>query len=150
MKKTILFLLTALAFMATGCATDDDDKSSSNEKTIQPGNDERPSWTLPNAQDYEQTMTVFLNIQKELMAYMSEQDLVCAMIDGTIRGVTAPAFDNDKWIVPLVIFGNGTAKITLSYYCANLKRIFTVDWINFDSSLPPTGTSEIYSPAFVK
>lgn len=166
MKKSIIILLSALATLAMGCSGSDDSRNEpqpaptdttsqkgDEDKKLQPieqGSDTRPEWTAPDSRNYEQNMTVYLKIQERLKPYVSENDLVCAKIDGDVRGISTPINDCEEWLLPLIIFSNGGAPIQLYYYCDNLHRIFTTDWIDFDSSLPPTGDSVTYYPKFVE
>ena len=155
MKKTVLFLLTALAFMATGCSSGDDQTSNTppmppGAAVIEAGTDARPDWVAPNHLDYEQNMNVYLTLQDELQPYLSENDLICAKIDGEVRGVAVPRKDEGDWLISLFVFSNGAATVELSYYCDQLHRIFTTDWTTFDADVSPTGTGGIYRPIFVK
>ena len=147
MKKTILCFLTALAILATGCS-DGSDEESQTPSSLVPGNATRPEWTAPNSQDYEQNMTVYLRVQDILLPYVSVNDLMCAKINGEVRGVGVPTLYDNEWLIPLVVFSDGTAPIQLSYYCDQLHRIYTIDWIAFDTSLPPVGEGSIYIPQF--
>ena len=94
-------------------------------------------------------MNIYLTLQDELQPYISENDMVCAKIDGEVRGVAFPRQDQGDWLISLIVFSNGAAPIQLSYYCDRLHRIFTIDWTTFDASLPPTGTGGIYHLKFV-
>ena len=147
MKKTILFFLTALTILATGCS-DGSDEATQTPSPLVSGNATRPEWTAPNSQDYEQNMTVYLRVQNTLLPYVSADDLMCATINGEVRGVGIPTLYDDEWLTPLVVFSDGAAPIQLSYYCERLHRIYTIDWIAFDTSLPPVGEGTIYTPPF--
>lgn len=153
MKKKIL-ALAALALLAWGCSSDDDGTTTppTPEETtvIEPGTDTRPDWVAPNANSYEQNMNVFLTLQNELQPYISANDLLCAKIDGEVRGVAVPHQDAGDWLISMIVFSNGAAPIQLSYYCDKLHRIFTTDWTTFDADVAPTGTGGIYQPEFVK
>ena len=152
MKKSIL-ALAALALLAWGCSSDDGAPTTppTPEETtiIESGTDTRPDWVAPNANSYEQNMNIYLTLQDELQPYISENDMVCAKIDGEVRGVAFPRQDQGDWLISLIVFSNGAAPIQLSYYCDRLHRIFTIDWTTFDASLPPTGTGGIYHLKFV-
>lgn len=149
MKKTILFFLTVLAIGVTSCSGGSDDEAQA-PSPFDPGTEARPGWTARNLPDIEQNMTMYLRVQNELLPYVSVNDLVCAKIYGEVRGVGVPMLDNDEWLIPLVVFSDGTAPIQLSYYCDKLHRIYTIDWIDFDASLPPVGNGDLYTPKFVK
>lgn len=154
MKKSII-TLAALALLAWGCSSDDGAPTTPPTPTpeettiIESGTDTRPDWVAPNANSYEQNMNIYLTLQDELQPYISENDMVCAKIDGEVRGVAFPRQDQGDWLISLIVFSNGAAPIQLSYYCDRLHRIFTIDWTTFDASLPPTGTGGIYHLKFV-
>ena len=95
-------------------------------------------------------MNVYLTLQKKLQPYISENDMICAKIDGEVRGVAVPRKDANDWLISLIVFSNGAAPIQLSYYCDKLHRIFTTDWMTFDASVAPTGEGGIYQPKFVE
>lgn len=154
MKKTIL-ALAALVFLAWGCSSDEESTTptpSTPQDTIsiETGTDERPDWTAPRANDYEQNMNVYLTLQDELQPYISQNDMLCAKIDDEVRGVAIPRQDEGDWLISLIVFSNGAAPIYLSYYCDSLHRIFTTFWTTFDASIAPTGTDSIHQPVFVK
>ena len=158
MKKTLLFLLTALALVATGCSSGDGQEPTTpptpptppETVVIEAGTDARPNWVAPNGDHYEQNMNVYLTLQDELLPYISENDMICAKIDGDVRGVAVPRQDAGDWLISLIVFSNGAASIQLSYYCDQLHRIFTTEWTTFDADVSPTGTGGIYRPIFVK
>lgn len=148
MKKSIL-ALAALAFMAWGCSSDDENSSQPTEITA--GTDVRPTWQAPNYDLYEQAMVVEVQLQDTLTKYVSSQDLLCATIGSEVRGVVAPLEVENKYVFPLTIASNDAGvAVGLSYYCDKLHRIFTIDWTTFDASVAPTGTGGIYQPKFIK
>ena len=154
MKKTIL-ALAALAFMAWGCSSSDDDQPNPPvSQSIQEGNDTRPDWLshAPNYDLFEQTMTtVDVWLQDTLQAYASANDLLCAKVGDEIRGVAQPEQINGLWKFTITVGSNDTEeKIMLYYYCDKLHRIFSIFWMTFDASIKPTGTDGIYQPEFVK
>lgn len=155
MKKNIL-ALAALALLAWGCSSDDGGSPTPTTQkpdetiVIEPGTDARPNWVAPGDNNYEQTMNVYLTLQDQLLPYISENDMICAKIDGEVRGVAVPRQDEGDWLISLIVFSNGAAPIQLSYYCDKLHRIFTIDWTTFDATVAPTGTEGIYKPTFVK
>jgi hypothetical protein len=155
MKKNIL-ALAALALLAWGCSSDDGGSPTPTTQkpdetiVIEPGTDARPNWVAPGDNNYEQTMNVYLTLQDQLLPYISENDMICAKIDGEVRGVAVPRQDEGDWLISLIVFSNGAAPIQLSYYCDKLHRIFTTDWITFDANVTPMGTGGIYQPTFYK
>lgn len=150
MKKTIL-AIAALAFMAWGCSSNDDDQPNPPSLEIQKGEEARPDWAVPNFDLYEQVMSVDIYLQDTLQSYVSDADLVCAKIDDEVRGVAQPKQVDGKWMFLLTIAADTSGEsITLYYYCDQLHRIFTTYWTRFDASLSPTGTSDLYTPVFLK
>lgn len=156
--KRYLLVLGALAFVAGGCSKSSDDPTEQDPNqeqqgvklvNIKEGNDVRPDWAYPNFNNYEQTMTVEVRIQDELQPYASQEDLLCATINGEIRGLTTPNLVEDVWSFPITVGSNENAQnIILSYYCDKLHRIFTAEWTTFDPTLSPTGEGGLYEPVF--
>ncbi len=148
MKKTI-FAIAALAFLAWGCSSDSDEDT--RPTGIPEGTETRPAWTAPNYDLYEQTMSVDVLLQDTLVQYASKQDLLCATINNEVRGVATALQVNDQWVCPLTVVSNEAGvTVGLSYYCDKLHRIFTINWTQFDASVAPTGTGDIYKPKFVE
>ena len=158
MRKTVFSLFAALALVAAGCSSGDGQEPTTPPTpptppatvVIEAGNDARPNWVAPSDNNYEQNMHVYLTLQDELLPYLSENDMLCAKIDGEVRGVGAPRQDAGDWLISLIVFSNGAATVELSYYCDQLHRIFTTEWTTFDADVAPTGTGGIYRPIFVK
>ncbi|MBR2192889.1 MAG: hypothetical protein IJ910_06230 [Bacteroidaceae bacterium] len=154
MKKNIFYmlLLTALTFVVGSCSDDDESTEPTNETPayLKPGTDARPTWIAPNASLFELRMTVQVELGDTLAAYQSEQDLMCATIDGEVRAVTPPHKTGRAIYYPLFILDNRTGgTISLHYYCDRLHRIYTItNWANFAPSAAPTGESGIYRPCF--
>jgi len=156
MKKSIL-AIAALAFMAWGCSSSDDQDDSTQQvqpapTELQAGTDARPTWAEPNYDLYEQIMSVDILLQDTLVKYASDQDMICATIHNEVRGVAnAKQVDDNQWVFPLTICSDeASVMIGLSYYCDKLHRIFTINWTAFDASVPPTGQGGIYQPKFVE
>jgi len=145
MKKILLSIIAALAMVLGGCSKDDEGT------VVKSGNDNRPAWQAPASYgDYEQFMSVLIILQDELQPYASTGDLLCAKVNGEVRGVTAPDIIDSKATFSLTIAGNGNdAGIELCYYSDRLHRIFTLsNWAVFDASVAPMGTGSLYQPAF--
>ena len=105
--KKITCIIAALALTAWGCSSDDDEPSRPTEEipadsaiAIQAGTDKRPNWQTPDFSRFEQTMSLFLTLQPELVPYSSRQDLLCAIIGGEIRGVAMVSVDCLRHLVP--------------------------------------------------
>ena len=142
--KVKWFMLLAVLILAWGCSSDSDGGASLGSSLLQPGNDERPGWLPPNYNHYEQTMSVQLRLQDELAAYVTEQDLMCAMIDGEVRALHEPEMSDDQIYFPLTVgTNNSDVMVSISYYCDRLHRIYTLsDWHEFDASLPPLDSED--------
>ena len=145
--KKIICIIAAFTLTVWGCSSDDE-SSTPTKSGIMTGNDARPTWQSPDYMHYEQSMSVFLNLQSELKAYSSSQDMLCAIVGDEVRGVAYA--DTAHGGFALTIAGNSSTEvITLSYYCDRLHRIFTLkNWATFDSGIKPTGTGELYNPRF--
>ena len=151
MKKTLI-ALAALAILAWGCSSDDNDSNNPPQSSeIPAGNDARPSWQTPNYDLFEQVMNVEVQLQDTLNPYVSKNDLLCATIGGEVRAVSVPRQVGDVWVAPLTVASNDAGvAVELSYYCEQLHRIFTIAWTKFDASMAPKGTDGIYLPEFIK
>ena len=152
-KLPIVLSFLSLGLVFTGCSSDDDEQPQTpgtETKGLEPGTDQRPSWQMPNFDNYELTMSVEVQLQDTLQPHASAQDLICATINGEVRGVASPTQVEGVWKFPLVIGSNeGNAAMSLSYYCENLHRIFTTEWTIFDATTEPMGTNGIYLPTFL-
>ncbi len=156
MKK--LLYLAGVALVATlllgACSSSDDEESNNNGTGAIPtaGTDERPSWVVPSNGDLlgEWPMSVQIGIQSELLPYVSQADLMCAVLGGEVRAVSSLKETGGQSYFMLPILGNsGEGFVTLKYYCDKLHRIFTVsEWKEFDSSIQPTDQGTPYVVPF--
>ncbi|MBR6203004.1 MAG: hypothetical protein IKQ62_08370 [Bacteroidaceae bacterium] len=142
--KVKWFMLLAVLTLAWGCSSDSDGDGSQEGLQLLSGTDERPTWKVPDYNLYEQTMSVQLRLQDELAAYVTEQDLMCAMIDGEVRALHAPEITDAEIYFPLTVgTNNSDVMVSISYYCDRLHRIYTFpDWHEFDASLPPLDSED--------
>lgn len=141
---SLMFLFCAV--LVVGCGSDDPTPS-----FLQTSTATRPTtWTVPDYTQYEFRMSVQVQLGDTLSNFQSSDDLMCAMIDGEVRAVTAPLSTGGIIYYPLIIAGHGNEQvISLYYYCAQLQRIYTLlNWTNFNASAAPTGTSGLYRPCF--
>ena len=142
MKKSaikIMFLAAVLTFV-WGCSSDDESTSANYtfataEKPAWSvdltGSDNAPAWTAPDPSLFESSMFIMVKLQDELAAYSTDGDLMAVFIGDECR--TVPAIRNvDKaggvYFV-LKIRGNSTERdvnFALRYYCAQLRRVFTL------------------------
>ena len=116
----------------------------------------RPTWTVPDDlyKTFGSTMAVQVTVQDELMPYVSDDDLMCATINGEIRAVSGLLRTLDEVCFSLVIAGDAgdsnNGKVSLSYYCSQLKRIYTVsDWKPFTPGLSPMQDGKPYVVRFI-
>ncbi len=158
-----LIKLAGVALCATlllaACSSDGDSPSEPKkpeEKTDTVpamGNDQRPDWqvvTFEKGQYENIPMTVQIRLQEVLLNYISENDLMNARLNGTVRAVTPPLSTGGEYYFPLSIIGSTSeGSVTLQYYCDKLHRIFTVsDWQAFDNTIPPTVEGVPYEVKF--
>ena len=119
-------------------------------------NQERPSWTEPDASLYENWTILKVQIEEELQPYVSEGDMMAVFVNGELRGMTTPATLEDETLTNkflLKVYGNETGTETvhmsLQYYCQKLNQIFTLsDNIKLDSD-QTTGIDEDFIPDFI-
>ena len=146
-----LCLLCFLSVLFVACNDDDEEKN----PLLNMGNQSRPTWTiregLYNEDDLDMTMSNQVTLQDELKAYASDDDLMCATIDGEIRALTSLQRTGGEIYFPLIIAGSsGSSKVTLNYYCSQLKRIYTiVDWMSFIPNIKPTNDGKPYVVEFI-
>ena len=145
-----LCLLCVLCAYCTSCGDDENVTPSQLLK----GNDERPTWTIRQGlyNEMDLTMGVQVTLQDELLRYASEDDLMCATIDGEVRALAEWENTGGEIYFPLVIAGNGDSNsVGLSYYCSQLKRIYTIaDWKAFNPGTSPTENGKPYVIEFIQ
>jgi len=128
--------------LLAACASDNEDVTSG----LAQGNEPRPAWQLPANlyENFEATMAVQVTLQEELLATASDDDLMCATIGGELRALTTLQRTAGVVYFPLVIAGNSNSgPVSLSYYSARLKRIFTLtDWMPFSPGISPTSDED--------
>ncbi len=157
--RILISKIAGVAFVATllltaSCSSDSDEPASPfKNPQLEPGTDAKPSWTVSSGlfDESEQTMSVVLTLQPELAPYASAGDLMCAVVNGEVRGVCSGRQLTDGTVYfPLIIAGNtGGEQIALSYYCQKLQRIYSnSSWNRFNSSLPPTNEGDYYVVTF--
>lgn len=123
-------------------------------------NQESPDWTEFDehfSEIYGNFTTLTLQIEEALQPFMSQDDKMAIFVNGELRGRAEPAIIvgseqpySTKFVMK--VWGNETGtetvNITLQYYNANLKHIFTLSdkiSLNSDESI---GTDEDYIPPF--
>lgn len=141
-------IMATLLSIAVSCGDDDDEL----KQYLTQGNEERPAWVTGDVYEiYEYTMSVQVTLQSVLLPYVSEEDLMCAVVGDEVRAVTNMNSTGGIVYFPLGIAGNSSnGKVTLKYYSARLKRIYTLeDWMPFDPGMPPTQDGEPYVVNFI-
>lgn len=145
--KTIfkMMLLTAALTTVWGCSSDDKESDGGNNtfstvekpswKVDLTGHEDKPDWTMPDAADYESDMFLLVRLQDELAALSSDDDCMAVFINGECRGLTEVrnTADDGGYYFLLKIHGNNAdlrALLTLSYYSAQLKQLFTLPAID--------------------
>jgi hypothetical protein len=119
-------------------------------------NQERPNWTEPDGTIYENWTILMVKIEETLQPYVSDGDLMALFVNGEIRALAKPAVNvgggtaTGKFLMKA--YGNETGtetvRMSLQYYCQNLKQIFTLsDNINLNSE-ESIGIDEEYVPKF--
>lgn len=150
-----LVILLSVVTLSWGCGSDNDDESEPVDKKetelLTPGNAVRPTWTDPDYFSYELTMAVQFRLQEVLEGYVSDNDLLCAIISDEVRAVSGPEYIEGQIYFPLVIAANSKdSMVSIAYYCDKLKRIYTIDsWHLFDTSLPPLDNEQPYLLEFI-
>ena len=96
-------------------------------------------------------MAVQFRLQEVLESYVSENDLLCAIINDEVRAVSSPENSEGQIYFPLVIAANtNDSMVSIAYYCDQLKRIYSIDsWHQFDASLPPLNNEQPYLLEFI-
>ena len=147
--------MATLLFAACSSSDDDNTSNTTDGTTTLPtpaaGTDQRPDWQAPHYSLFEgMTMSVQIGLQKELLPYVSENDLMCAVMSDEVRAVTNVKETGGQYYFPLSVLGSSNeGAVTLKYYCDKLHRIFTVaDWMEFDSSIQPTNGGMPYEVQF--
>ena len=169
--KLITVLLAGLLFGACSSSSDDNDNNSNTNAAYTEtslseapawqidwsNNQERPSWTEPDASLYENWTILKVQIEEKLLPYASAGDLMALFVNGEIRALAAPASivgseqtASGKFLMKA--YGNETGSetlhMTLQYYSQTLQHIFTLtDDISLNSDVT-TGFDEAFIPEF--
>lgn len=106
--------------------------------TFSTGNESRPDWKAPSAQDYETWMIYQLSLPENFTYWASADDMMAVFIDGKIRAAASPAYDThldntqkrDKFILKIMgdyEYSSTETVFTYKYYNARLKKTFSED-----------------------
>ena len=170
MKKIYLSIVLLASLVLGACSSSDGDSNNSqqaySETTVTEApawqidwsyNQERPSWTEPDATLYENWTILKVQLEETLKAYASDGDLLALFVNGEMRGLATPAVPvgseqaaTGKFL--LKAYGNETGtetvNMSLQYYSSTLKHLFTLTGdINLDSD-ETTGIDEDFIPEF--
>lgn len=141
MKKFNILIILAVLTFVWGCKdSDGDGGSNANTQLLTPGTSVRPSWKKPDYNQFENIMTIQFQLQEQFAQYVTDQDLMCAMIGGEVRALTTPQKTEGDTYFPLSIAARaGEEDVTIAYYCDRLHRIYELeDYLKFDASTSPT------------
>jgi len=142
--KTFAGAAAAAALLFAASCSDDDDTN----VNLTMGNDSTPHWTTSSTgfADNEFWMSVQVTPQAELLPYVSDDDLMCATIGDEIRAVSTLQRTGGEPYFKLGIFSDTSGGyVSISYYCATLKRIYTIEnWKLFAPNMPPTQNGDPY------
>ena len=148
-------LLAFPLFAATACGSDDPETPATAETPQTPatggltesaqaaaphwtvqwqGTDERPAWQTPDMTAYECSMMGLVTLCPALMPTASADDMIAAFVGNECRGVCNLSLDKEDGAEKQECFGflflrgnTGDAAVSLKYYSARLKRVFTVN-----------------------
>ena len=118
---------------------------------------ERPSWQAPNASDYENFTVMVVKIEEALQPYATKDDLLALFVGDELRGLARPGSivgsgETDVTSFVLKVFANETdgelLNVTMKYYNATLKNLFTRTSTTVFSADNVLGSDEDFIPAF--
>lgn len=144
-------MLAALTIVVGSCSSGDELTPQVPEYLVE-GTATRPTWKAADYTQFEHIMSLQVQLGDTLLYFQSQQDLMCAAINGEIRAVSEPLTTANEMYFPLSIASTGSeGKVTLYYYCDRLHRIYTItDWATFDPYIAPSGYNGIYRPKFTQ
>lgn len=135
----VFFLLLCLLPLWS-CSSDDDTSANFTLESVvgkpswhvnHVGSDAAPTWMAPDPSKYESSMFIMVKLQEELMLYSSDDDRMTVFIGDECRALPSMrnADDDGHAFFVLKIRGNSTDRdviFRLSYYCAQLHQVFTL------------------------
>ena len=100
------------------------------------GNESKPDWKAPSAQDYETWMIYQLTLPENFTYWASADDMMAVFINGQVRAVASPAYDTyldegqprNKYILKIIgdyEDSKNETVFTYKYYNAKLKQVLT-------------------------
>lgn len=146
MKRIKLSVVLLASLFLGACSSDDDKKDApftAETVSVAPvwqmdwsNNQARPNWTWTDedCRPYQNSTILKVQLEDALAAYVSKDDLMAIFINDELRGLVGPAVnvntDESSNRFLLKVFGNETGsetvKMAVTYYCAQLKHIFTL------------------------
>ena len=172
LKTTIILAALTLLW---GCSSSDDDNKNELSSTTEwitasekpswaidwTHNDPIPDWQEPDVSNFENWMFIIVKMQKELVPYVSEDDIMAVFINDELRGLTNVAINLDEngtqdyldQYFILKVYGHGESeqpeKFTNKYYCAKLHQLFTIE--GMDKFVPEEvlGGKEDFIPQYL-
>ena len=165
MKKiTFIMLLCSALTLWWGCSSSDNDPATPEKPEVAEkpnwnidltGNDNVPSWSVKDDENYELSMSISIKLNPILAKYASKEDQIAAFVGDECRGTTTLTLHDTGDITPLAsagitIMGNAQEQgVTFKYYCAQLRRIFTLpNWINYNPNQSPSESGSSYTLPF--
>ena len=120
-------------------------------------NQERPNWSKPDGSIYENWTTLMVKIEDALAPYVSADDIMGLFVNDEVRGLAKPAiavegnqYGSTKFLMK--VYGNESGSesldVTLSYYCQQLKHVFTLSESISMNSEGTLGIDEDFIPMF--
>ena len=171
MNKTKLMLVLLASLALGACSSSGDEDSDSKEVLFTEAavteapqwamdwsnNQERPSWTEPDASLYENWTILKVQLEETLLPYSSAGDLMALFVNGELRALASPAVPvgSDQTATGKFLMkaygnesGTETVNMSLQYYSQTLKHLFTLSGdINLNSD-ETTGIDEAFIPEF--
>lgn len=114
MKKTVYILLFILSVVLSACENRE-------TATKYP----KPDWTVTENNDYSVSMTAAIQLPETLNPYLTEDDLMVALVGDEVRGV-AKAFEG---VFYLQILGSEeeTSQVSFRYWNAQTQFIYRAE-----------------------
>lgn len=158
----MMLMATVLTF-AWGCSSsdDDDEGGAADPSSITPtpvstpptwevtftlpkGSPGKPDWQQVDFYQFENTMTIVLHLEEEMVPYLSEGDLMAAVVDGQVREVASIQFytsgedtKQGNLFMLLVPFADSDRFTDLYYYNAKTDQswLLTTTDLHDDNTL---------------
>ncbi|MBR1548444.1 MAG: hypothetical protein IJ637_06940 [Prevotella sp.] len=157
-------MLSLIALLTWGCSSSDDDAPAAYTFATAEapawsvdltGSDAAPQWTAPDPSRFESSMFAMVTLQDELRAYSSDDDLMTVFIGDECRAIPSVRTVDKTGDVRFVlkIRGNSTDRdvtFRLSYYCAMLRQVFTLQGTETFATELTYGFDEEFVPPLLR